>query len=132
MSLPRVHSQDLDHLSKKKQGAKAKRFTLFKIVRLDSPSDRFGRTDGDRHASGWTLGQRIQVRGHFRWQAYGPQHGQRRLQWIKAYEKGPIDGEQKLPLIRPVPKQPPVGAFVYHQASALLNPNPPTGSQPNA
>lgn len=34
---------------------------------------------------------RFMVRGHWRNQAHGPEHGQRRLQWIEPFWKGPRD-----------------------------------------
>lgn len=87
----RVENRRLAGLSKKKQRAKAKQGTLFRVVKLAAPADRFGRTDADRDKGGWTLGVRVRVRGHFRLQPYGPSGRLRRLQWIASYEKGPSD-----------------------------------------
>lgn len=40
----------------------------------------------------WTLRARFTVRGHWRNQAYGTAHSERRLRWIAPYWKGPADG----------------------------------------
>lgn len=42
--------------------------------------------------TGWTLKVRHIVRGHWRQQAHGPKHSERRLQWIEPFWKGPADG----------------------------------------
>ncbi len=92
LRLPWVERHRLVGLSRKKQRARQKAGTLFQVVRLTTPSDRFGRPDADRDKDGWKLGVRVRVRGHFRLQPYGPGASLRRLQWIAPYEKGPADG----------------------------------------
>ncbi|HEY2015880.1 MAG TPA: hypothetical protein VGH38_20395 [Bryobacteraceae bacterium] len=39
--------------------------------------------------SSWSLSFSQEVTGHFKLQAYGPQHSLRRLTWIDAYQRGP-------------------------------------------
>jgi hypothetical protein len=40
---------------------------------------------------GWTLAKRFVVRGHWKQQACGPEHSERKLIFIKPYWKGPPD-----------------------------------------
>jgi hypothetical protein len=53
------------------------------------PGDDAGAT---AHTS-WTLAHRVQVRGHFRNQAYGPGRADRRLKWIQPHWRGPEMGD---------------------------------------
>lgn len=98
-TLPYIEPARLERLPRQKQRAKQKQFSIFNIVRLHAPLGRFGREQTE-HAprEGWTLGVRVPVRGHFRWQAYGPGHSLRRLQWIAAHERGPKDAPTKIDL----------------------------------
>lgn len=93
--LPHVSEERLAALKPEKQSARQKTHSLFRVARLSSPPDRFGRGGGDRSAGGWALGVRVRVRGHFRWQPHGPERALRRLQWIAAHERGPSDGETR-------------------------------------
>lgn len=81
--------------------AERRRWTLFRVVRLRPPADRFGRPDAARGESGsWRLDHRVRVRGHFRLQAHGPGHSLRRLQWIAAHERGPHEAPARTDLDR--------------------------------
>lgn len=95
--LPHVDNARLRKLgSAKKQAAKQKSGSLFKVAVLKSPDDRFGRTDVERQTKGsYKLGVRTTVRGHFRWQAHGPKHSLRRLTWIAPFARGPKDGPDR-------------------------------------
>lgn len=98
--LPHLDEKKLSETTVKKARAKHKTASLFRIVRLNPPPGRFGRSDGERSLDGWRLDHRIRVRGHFRMQPYGTGRSQRRLQWIAAHFKGPDDGEEKIDLLR--------------------------------
>jgi hypothetical protein len=98
-TLPYIEPARLERLPRQKQRAKQKQFSIFNIVRLHAPVGRFGRVQTEQAPrEGWTLGVRVPVRGHFRWQAYGPGHTLRRLQWIAAHERGPKDAPTKIDL----------------------------------
>lgn len=45
--------------------------------------------DKQRPPKDWKVRMRYIVRGHFRNQAYGPQHSERRRQWVNPFWKGP-------------------------------------------
>lgn len=47
--------------------------------------------EGLSGGASWKLDSRFVVRGHWRNQAYGPEHSLRRKQWIEPYWKGPED-----------------------------------------
>jgi hypothetical protein len=47
--------------------------------------------EGLSGGASWKLESRFVVRGHWRNQAYGPEHSLRRKQWIEPYWKGPED-----------------------------------------
>lgn len=48
--------------------------------------------DAERDPTQWKLRARFTVRGHWRNQACGPGHVERRMRWIAPYWKGPSDG----------------------------------------
>lgn len=80
----------------KKQKARLREFSLFKVERLSSPKDRFGRTNQEAiPRDGFALDHRVDVRGHFRMQPYGegsrkdPSKRKYELIWIDAFQKGP-------------------------------------------
>lgn len=98
--LPHVATGDLAGLSAKKQQARQKTHSLFRIVRLSSPPDRFGRPAAERGTGTWHLDHRVRVRGHFRWQPHGPGLRLRRLQWIAAHYRGPEDTPERVDLER--------------------------------
>ena len=89
----------------KKARARAKTHSLFRVVRLDSPPDRFGRpaaaTPAVGERAGWHLQHRVRVRGHFRLQPYGPHQSLRRLQWIDPHHRGPLSAPEQVDLERP-------------------------------
>lgn len=67
--------------------------SLFAVTRLQ-PSPKLGRPASSITAS-WSLTERQQVEGHFKLQAYGPNHSQRRMIWIEKYERGPGDAKPR-------------------------------------
>jgi hypothetical protein len=101
--LPHVSADQMAKLKRKKARARQKTHTLFRVVRLRAPRDRFvrvgetsGETDGETGGQVWTLGHRVAVRGHFRWQPYGEQRRKQRLRWIEPHLRGPEDGDRKV------------------------------------
>lgn len=98
--LPRVTISDLAKLKEKKAVAKQKTHTLFSVVDLRSPPNRFGRTNAPSLQQAWRLDRRITVRGHFRWQAYGEKMSKRKLIWIDSYERGPQDAPTPTTIVR--------------------------------
>ncbi len=68
-----------------------KRFTLFKVERLKAPANKFGRT-GAEGAEGWELTRRIAVTGHFKMQPCGIRSEDRKLIFVSAHYRGPVDG----------------------------------------
>lgn len=82
----------------RKYSKKRSELSMFSVVILSPPKDRFGKAPGssrDTNESSWHLEHRVTVRGHFRWQSWGPNHGLRRLQWIDSHERGPLDAPAK-------------------------------------
>lgn len=71
--------------SKRRRGRLPTAVTTITLRRLRSVDDS---PIGD---SGRIYSHRWVVRGHWRQQAFGPQHGQRRPVWIPSYIKGPAD-----------------------------------------
>lgn len=69
--------------------------SLFSVSDLTSPKDRFGRAESSREKY-WTLGHRVQIRGHFRWQAFGEGFSRHRLRWIAAHWRGIDDEKPKI------------------------------------
>ncbi len=98
--LPRVDWRHLARLRRKKQKARQKTRSLFRVVRLGPPPLRFGRTDAERGSGGWRLDHRVPVRGHFRLIHHGPKLAKRRLAWIAAHHRGPTDAAEKIRLER--------------------------------
>ncbi|MCE5200861.1 MAG: hypothetical protein ABFD54_05930 [Armatimonadota bacterium] len=96
--LPQTSVDDLSKLRLDKQRARQKTHSIFRVGRLTSPPGRFGREHTGERA--WILTHRVSVRGHFRWQPYGPEHRLRRLQWIAAHHRGPEDGGEKIDIER--------------------------------
>lgn len=88
--LPHITDARLAGLKPKKASAKRKTRSLFRIVRLDSPRDRFARRDdaGDGKG-GWVLGHRVAVRGIFR-----------SLTARDAHHGGPVDRPARVALER--------------------------------
>jgi hypothetical protein len=72
--------------------------SLFKVVRLETPADRFGQKEADRvpmPREGFRIGVRYKVRGHFYWQAVGKGWGDHRLRWRQGHWRGPEDAPIK-------------------------------------
>lgn len=63
-------------------------FDVGRCVKLDGNIRRALTESGEDRAR-WKLAQRFIVRGHWRNQAYGPDHGLRRRQWIEPHWRGP-------------------------------------------
>jgi hypothetical protein len=62
---------------------------VLRVIELRRPTSRRPREEDGRDAPEWS--HRWIVRGHWRNQACGPGHSQRRQKWIAMYEKGPED-----------------------------------------
>jgi hypothetical protein len=78
-----------------------KKTSLFRVEHLAAPADQFGRQSPSAgRPSGWTLGWRSEVSGHFKLQPHGVSRSFRKLIWIDAYERGPKDAAHKVQLER--------------------------------
>ena len=87
--LPQIDESTYRRMSEVKRRNKTRHASLFSIIKLSSPPSRFGRTDqGLGEGGSWTLTRQVSVRGHFRFQPYGPGSKLRRLTWIDGYRKG--------------------------------------------
>ncbi|KAA0678186.1 hypothetical protein [Azospirillum brasilense] len=88
--LPSITPQTLSVSRKRQQLQKTR--TIFKVVRLSPPADRFGRPNvvpGMAGHAGWRLDKRVEVDGHFRWQPHGTGRMDRKLIWNEPYMRGP-------------------------------------------
>jgi hypothetical protein len=83
--LPRTEDAILCALKDKKRRARRKTHTVFSVHRL---SRRASSSLPSADIGAWTLDHVVEVRGHFRWQAHGPQRRLRKLIWIDAHERG--------------------------------------------
>jgi hypothetical protein len=98
--LPYLPTKSLRKMGKVTQQKQLRSASLFRLVDVRPPTDRFGRTV-EHAGKGYRLDQRITVRGHFRWQPHGPQSALRKLIWIDPYEKGSQETESgQVPLYR--------------------------------
>ena len=70
-------------------------FNVGRSVKLDGGLRRAFTSSGGTGAT-WKLAQRFIVRGHWRWQPYGPESALRRHQWIEPFWRGPEDIEAAL------------------------------------
>lgn len=87
-TLPRIKDSDYASIrAPHKRRNKLRHMTLFSITRLHSPTDRFGRKSSG--STTYKLTHSVEVKGHFRFQPYGPSGSQRKLIWISSYSKGP-------------------------------------------
>lgn len=86
--LPQIDLASLKKLPEKKQRARRKKRSLFVIEDMRAPEGRFGRESSTGGRGGWQLNHRIEVRGHFRLQPWGPERKLRRLIWVDPYVKG--------------------------------------------
>jgi hypothetical protein len=98
--LPYVDPRRLAAIKTNKAKSKLHFASMFRIVRLDSPPERFGREPRDRPGQGWQLNWRVEVSGYYRWQPWGPNSSFRRWQYIKGYERGPEGAPSKVELTR--------------------------------
>lgn len=85
--------------AKKKQRNKGKTHSYFIVKRMEMPTDRFGQK-GPIEKGRWSLDHIVNVSGHLRWQACGPNRSQHKLIWIDSYEKG--EGSHVRPEISPI------------------------------
>jgi len=97
--MPMVSIPQLERLPAHKQRARQKTHSLFRVERISTPADRFGRARASRQGT-WTLTHRVPVHGHFRWQPYGERSSLRRLQWIAAHWRGPESAGEKTEIER--------------------------------
>ncbi|WP_244832052.1 hypothetical protein [Caballeronia sp. TF1N1] len=88
---PRETRKDVTVTASKrlKKGKPRSGQSLFAMTRLH-PTEKVGRTSSSAHGS-WSLSERQEVAGHFKLQAYGPDHSLRRMIWVSDYERGPED-----------------------------------------
>jgi len=93
--LPRTTHRELIGLKPKKRRARLNKSSLFTIRELRSPRNRFGRPVSEASEPTWRLDRAVEVRGHFKWQPYGPKHSRRKLIWIDPYVRGPKDRTPK-------------------------------------
>ncbi len=93
--LPRFDEANAAGMKPKKRKAKLKTATLFSIRELRPPNDRLGRREAPEGGGGWHLEHRVAVRGHFRWQPWGPKQAKRKLIWIESHERGPQESETR-------------------------------------
>jgi hypothetical protein len=98
--LPYADPQQVASMKSNKAKTKLQFASMFRIVRLDSPPDRFGRTSQRRAGPSWNLNWRVQVDGYYRWQPWGPSSSLRRWQYVKGYERGPVDAPSKTDLTK--------------------------------
>ncbi len=84
--------------NKKKQGRRNLKYSLFRSIDLDYRGDYRGASSGERVRKPFE--HRFQVRGHFRWQAYGKQYSKHKLIWIDAFEKGEGERDNRAQLAR--------------------------------
>lgn len=78
-------------------------FSLFRLRHLTPPADRFGRPRDTVTKGGWKLQYRVAVKGFFRTQWHGPKHALRKMVWVDAYGRGPLDApvRQEMTVLRP-------------------------------
>ena len=81
---------DLAH--RKKARARAKTHSLFTVHQLKRDEQTLPRTDHTGR-QGTILNHLVDVRGHFRWQPWGPARSKRRLIWIEGHTRG--SGEKR-------------------------------------
>lgn len=100
--LPRITPKDLAKSRRlDKQRNKLHEASLFQVVRMHPPRDRFGRKDQEGiPKGGWELGVRTTVRGHFRWQACGARRKEHKLLYIASHERGPKEGARAQKIYR--------------------------------
>ena len=104
--LPKIDPKDLDKTHRlDKQRNKMRDHTLFSILKLTPPSDRFGRENQEHSPKGgWTLGVRTPVRGHFKYAACGTKFSEHRLTYVEPYVKNPKGEPGKNPMYQMKPE----------------------------
>lgn len=102
--LPYVDVKQLEVLPDKKQQAKQKTHSMFRIIRMRPPRSRFERKASEATKGGWQLGVRVEVDAYFRMQPYGHKKTFRRLQLIGGYVKNP-DAEKPQDMFLLQPKE---------------------------
>ncbi|MHB1948853.1 MAG: hypothetical protein ACYCQI_12175 [Gammaproteobacteria bacterium] len=83
-------------LDSKKKRAKIKKFSLFKFIYMERPSDDKSWRKNTDSLKTWNLTHKLQVKGHWRWQPYGEKMAKRKLIWIEEYVKGVGNFDQKI------------------------------------
>lgn len=83
-------------LNIKKKRAKIKKFSLFKFIYMERPSDDKSWRKNTDSLKTWNLTHKFQVKGHWRWQPYGEKMAKRKLIWIEEYVKGTGNFDQKV------------------------------------
>ena len=83
-------------LSNKKKKSKLKKFSLFKFIYMERPSDDKNWRKENHPLRSWNLTHKIQVTGHWRWQPWGEKLLKRKLIWIDEYIKGQGELQQKI------------------------------------
>lgn len=84
-TVTRVEDEDVDRAARRRAG-KMKLPSRVTVIRLRREVSSLGREPGESHVE-WQ--HRWIVRGHWRWQAYGPGRTERRRIWINPFVKGP-------------------------------------------
>lgn len=109
LSAPKV-TQDLPRISRTRYRKESeagrseevvRKFSLFHVVRLHTPADRFGREEADRQAKpkeGYKIGVRYHRRGGFFWQAVGKRWQDHRLWYRRGAWAGPPGAPAVLPM----------------------------------
>lgn len=97
--LPFMAAEDPRRMGRRGK-ANAKKFSLFRVLRVTARGLRRTAVDDGSATSGQTLNHRSRVVGHYRLQAFGPKWSQRRLTWIAEHMRGPADA----PLVTPIVK----------------------------
>jgi hypothetical protein len=67
-------------------------FIVGNPIKLDCREELRDYLEGRSKRKAFKVTTQFLVRGHWRWQAYGPNHSLRRRQWIEPFWKGPEDG----------------------------------------
>lgn len=89
------HCTDLKHRKQQKLREKLKKYSglertlLGESIVIQRPTN----VSGAGEKTDRTLAVRFQVQGHWRQQAVGPNHSERRLTWIQPYWKGPENAD---------------------------------------
>lgn len=99
LELPHMARDDVRRQGRR-AGANAKKFSLFRVQRLEARGLRRDGTCEPSAPTGIQQSVRSRVTGHYRLQAHGPRHSLRRLTWIAEHMRGPVDAPMVTPLVR--------------------------------